>query len=255
MARTPEPLDVFPAYDAKRRSSQGLRKLIYRLSPFPLHTLHSLAFEGRLHLVRLKSRKASRRFEGSEELMVNIGPGPHAKPGWVNIDIFDGPNITCVYDCRKSLPFPDASVRGIFCEHVFEHIDYTEEAPYFLTECRRVLQPGGVLRIIVPDAGRYLKAYCEGGWEPLEVLRGLGSNHVDPHHGGHYATRMELINVIFRQGYEHKFAYDYETLEHILLTYGFSEVVRQSCGHSLQEGLAIDQPDRALESLYVDAVK
>src|SRR5690554_54993 len=159
MTETPAPIETYPAYDAKRRSSQGLRRLIYRLSPLPLHTLHPFIFEARLYLTRLRSRYLSHRFQNAKDLRVNIGPGLHAREGWTNVDIFDGPNITCVYDCRTSLPFPDASVRGIFCEHVFEHIDYTEEVPYFLTECHRVLQPGGVLRIIVPDAGRYLQAY------------------------------------------------------------------------------------------------
>ena len=146
-------------------------------------------------------------------------------------------------------------MRGIFTEHVFEHIDYTEEAPYFLSECYRVLQPGGVLRIIVPDAELYLKAYSEGEWAPLEAIRDLAPDHVDPHNGSRYNTRMELINVIFRQGQEHKFAYDYETLSLLLQRSGFSDVRRQSCGESVLEGLAIDKPSRAPESLYVEAVK
>lgn len=255
MPHSPEPLQVYPAYDIKRRESSGLRKLAYRLSPLPLHTLHPLIFEMRLGLVRLRAGLVRRRFQGAENLMVNVGPGRGGRSGWVNVDILDGPHVNCLYDCRKSLPFPDASVSGIFCEHVFEHIDYTEEVPHFVSEAHRVLQPGGVLRIIVPDAGRYLRAYCSGKWEPLEELRELGPDRSDPHHGSKYETRMELINAVFRQGYEHKFAYDYETLEYVLRKYGFTSVIQQSCGETALDGLAIDEPARAAESLYVEAVK
>ena len=46
-----------------------------------------------------------------------------------------------------------------------EHIEPREELPRFLGDCHRALEPGGVLRIIVPDAERYLQAYCQGGLE------------------------------------------------------------------------------------------
>ncbi len=255
MNRDVQPLTVFPAYDAKRKGSTGLRRLLFKLSPVPLHTLHPLLFEARLKLVRLRSRNVPTRFRDAEELLVNIGPGNSGRAGWVNVDIFEGEGVTCLYDCRKRLPFPDGSVRGIFTEHVVEHIDYTEEAPYFVSECHRVLEPGGTLRIVVPDAGRYLEAYCAGTWEPLEQLRELGPDHIDPHHGGRYATRMELVNAIFRQGFEHKFAYDYETLRYLLCRYGFEDVRQCAFGESALDALALDQPGRAAESLYVEAVK
>lgn len=255
MDRVIEPVEVYPAYEEKRQRSTGLRRLLYALSPLPLHALHPLVFEARLKLVRMRSRGVRRRFASASDLLVNIGPGNNGRQGWVNVDVFAGEGVTCVYDCRKQLPFPDRSVRGIFCEHVFEHFDYTEEVPYFVSECHRVLRKGGVLRIVVPDAGRYLQAYCEGGWARLEALRDLDETHVDPHNGGRYATRMELINVIFRQGHEHKFAYDYETLAYVLKRYGFDEVAQRTCGESALPELALDQPSRAPESLYVEATK
>ncbi|NJO06324.1 MAG: methyltransferase domain-containing protein [Chloroflexaceae bacterium] len=165
------------------------------------------------------------------------------------------PGITCVYDCRKHLPFPDGSVRGIFCEHFFEHLDYTEEVPIFLSECARVLQPGGVLRLIVPDVERYLRAYLADGWQALSAIRPLDDQHTDFFLGCRYNTKMEFINTMFRQGHEHKFGYDYETLAFVLRRYGFRQVVRQSFEVSLRPELAIDQAVRASESLYVEAVR
>ncbi len=71
----------------------------------------------------------SSRYKDASDLLVNLGAGNKGKPGWVNVDSYPFTGINCVYDCRKHLPFPDESVKGIFCEHFFEHIDYTEEVP------------------------------------------------------------------------------------------------------------------------------
>jgi len=136
-----------------------------------------------------------------------------------------------------------------------EHLDYCEEVPFFLSECHRVLEPHGVIRIVVPDGERYLQDYFSEGWDALARTRPLGPDLLDVHFGARYNTKMELINVVFRQYYEHKFAYDYATLEFLLRKYGFSDVCRQTFGQSLLEGLAIDKPERASESLYVEAVK
>lgn len=206
-----------------------------------------------LMLRRLRGSRVRRQFRSADNLLVNLGAGPEGKPGWVNVDGLKQPNVNCLYDCRKDLPFPNESVRGIFCEHFFEHIDYTEDVPGFLSECRRVLKKGGVLRLIVPDAEKYMRAYCKGGWEDLVSLRQLSADHAD--FFGKYNTRIELINFVFRQGHEHHFAYDAETLEFVLTRHGFSEVAHQEYGKSLMSELCLDQACRASESLYVDARK
>lgn len=220
----------------------------------PVHAYAPLRFELRLALLRLRTRRAPRQYAGARDLLVNIGAGPHGRPGWVNVDASPGPNIQCLYDCRRRLPFPDGSARGIFTEHFLEHLDYAEEAPLFLAECRRILRPGGVLRVVVPDAELYLRAYAAGGWSELARIRPLGPGNHDPHLGVTYRTRLELVNAVFRQGFEHRYAYDCETLARLLSDAGFG-VKRQSYGVSVMPDLAIDQALRASESLYIDAVK
>jgi hypothetical protein len=66
---------------------------------------------------------------------------------------------------------------------------------------------------------------------------------------------MELLNVVFRQGHEHKFAYDFETLRFLLRRYGFSEILLQEYSKSMMPELCLDQAARASESIYVDARK
>jgi predicted SAM-dependent methyltransferase len=245
---------MYPYYDEIPAQGGLLRRLFYRLLPIPLHTFYPLRSEIYLFLIRLAGIVQHWRVRKQSGLLVNIGAGAKGKPGWVNIDMVKAPSINCLYDCRKRLPFPDGSVRGIFCEHFLEHLDYSEEAPHFLHECLRVLQPGGVLRIIVPDAEKYLHAYTAPGWEELAALRPLEEGNTDHYYKCRYRTKMELINLVFRQGHHHKYAYDFETLDFLLHRYGFAYVIRQEFGQTLLPGLGIDSIERATESLYIEAV-
>jgi predicted SAM-dependent methyltransferase len=118
-----------------------------------------------------------------------------------------------------------------------------------------VLQPQGVLRIIVPDVERYVRAYCNDGWEDLTEVRPLHPDHSDVHFGSRFQTKMEVLNAVFRQYFEHKFAYDFPTLEMALKRAGFTDIRRQAFGKSASSDLCIDNPSRVSESLYVEAVK
>ena len=78
---------------------------------------------------------------------IQFGCGEHALPSpWENYDR--------EVDIRKSLPFADNSARFLFAEHVIDYVLFAE-CLYFLRECYRVLQPGGVLRVCFPDVARF----------------------------------------------------------------------------------------------------
>ncbi len=66
---------------------------------------------------------------------------------------------------------------------------------------------------------------------------------------------MQVINEVFRQGNQHKYAYDEETLLLVLRDAGFSNVIRQSFGISLDHDMAPDSEARKTESVYVEGVK
>jgi predicted SAM-dependent methyltransferase len=214
-----------------------------------------IRFELHMLGVRIRSAGVSRRYRRVGNLLVNLGAGAAGKAGWVNVDAFRFPGVNCLHDVRRGLPFSGASVRGIFCEHFFEHLEYEQEAPALLRECHRVLQPGGVLRLIVPDGGKYLRAYCAEGWEDLARIRPLRPEQTDAYYGHRYLTKMELVNFIFRQVCDHKYAYDAETLMNLLRRCGFARAEQQQFGRSLMPEICLDQEMRASESLYVEAVK
>lgn len=229
-----------------------IKPLVLRV--FSQSLLTAIGGEWHLFLVRRKLPSLKRFYSNQKDLLVNFGAGSSGQPGWVNVDGFQQPGVNCLLDGRTPMPFADGSVRGFYSEHFFEHLSYPVDGGNFLRECYRVMKPGAVIRIIVPNAEAYMHAYCQPGWDALSRTRPLDSKLHDPY-GRNYSTKMELINEVFRQAEEHKFAYDYETLEKLLHDAGFDRVIRSSFGSSLNSELLLDLPYRESESLYVEAVR
>jgi hypothetical protein len=68
-------------------------------------------------------------------------------------------------------------------------------------------------------------------------------------------SRLDVINHVFRQDEEHRYAYDAETLMGVLRNAGFAKVQQQAFGESEDPLLRADQPIHRPYSLYVDAVR
>jgi SAM-dependent methyltransferase len=62
------------------------------------------------------------------------------------------------WDLRKGIPFPADSIDVVYHSHVLEHFD-RDDALRLLAECHRVLRPGGILRVVVPDLLRLVTRY------------------------------------------------------------------------------------------------
>lgn len=190
-----------------------------------------------------------------KNLRLNVGCGPNVASGWINIDLVGSPDVFR-WDCRRGIPFDDESVDIIFAEHVLEHFDAATGSK-FLSDCHRCLRPGGVARMVVPDAGRYLQLY-QGDWNAFVPIRPLiqeNGKYRDFWLGRVYRTRMEFINEVFRQGTHHKYAYDAETLIMKMHDAGFARVTQQSYGFSAANGAPLDTELRQSESLYVEGIK
>ncbi|GMR24179.1 MAG: hypothetical protein BMS9Abin37_2693 [Acidobacteriota bacterium] len=197
-------------------------------------------------------RRRLRKLRGLKGARVNVASGPFVLPGFVNLDLLSSHPDVIEYDCRWSLPFTDATVTGIRVEHFLEHLEPRQEVPAFLAECHRVLGTEGVVRIVVPDAERYVRAYCREGPDRLDAFGALGVPSPFPED---LPTPMDIVNHTFHQWHEHRWGYDFETLEHRLSQAGFSNVERMEYQRSLDDELAADRDEHAPYSLYVDAIK
>ena len=199
---------------------------------------------------------------GAAELKLNIGCGTAGIAGWVNIDnspsillsrlpfgrrIFrtpDWPGDVRRADVRKRIPFPDSSVSCIYSSHTFEHFTY-EESRAVARECFRVLRPGGILRIVVPD---------------LEILvRDYLSDHSDPLASHNFVSRLLLtasLRDIVHAGAHHKQMFDARSLAHMLQEAGFLAPERRVFGSSRIVNIEeIELESRRSESLYVETVR
>ena len=90
-------------------------------------------------------------------------------PDWDHIDGSDFQHLKS-HDIVR-LPYPDNSVDLIYASHVFEYFDRIE-AKVVLQEWHRVLRPGGVLRLAVPDFAACAHIYLNKG-EPLDTFVGM----------------------------------------------------------------------------------
>ncbi len=184
------------------------------------------------------------------DLQVNVGSGGKGLPGWVNIEISRAKDTTLCLDIRRPLPLADGSVTRLICEHVIEHVDFRDDVPKILSDWVRILRPGGVARIVVPDLRTHVEAYVAADAARWAALGWDVENLPEDIH-----TPMHVLNHAFHQGGEHLFGYDFETLAWALRRAGFRTVHQAAFGKSLDPKLAIDQENHAPYSLYVDAVR
>ena len=81
---------------------------------------------------------------------LHLGCGQNAIPGWLNTDYYPRRQDILHLDATKPFPLPAESFDYVFSEHMIEHITY-HDGLTMLKESRRVLKPGGRIRISTPD--------------------------------------------------------------------------------------------------------
>jgi predicted SAM-dependent methyltransferase len=203
-----------------------------------------------LHRIHPSYRKILKDLSKRRNIKANIGCGFSGLPGWVNFDLLPYENLTLCADVRWKIPLANESCVGIHVEHFFEHLSPDDERPRFLRECYRCLQPGGVLRVIVPDAKLYISAYERSDWEELNRISCGGDVPQLPQQ--RFRTKMEALNHVFLQDGQHYGGYDAETLALVLEEAGFSNVIRQSWRQGDFPGGAIDRDHHRPYSLYFE---
>jgi predicted SAM-dependent methyltransferase len=89
---------------------------------------------------------------------LNLGCGSRFHPDWVNVDfISTSPGIISC-NLRAGIPFKDRTFDVVYHSHLLEHFT-RDEANNFIQDCKRVLKPGGIIRIVVPDLEMIVRTY------------------------------------------------------------------------------------------------
>jgi len=91
---------------------------------------------------------------------LNIGCGSLFDPTWTNVDRVSLHDSVIAADVSRGLPFPDGAFRFVYHSHVLEHL-LKDDGAVLIRECFRVLQPGGLIRVVVPDLESMARLYLE----------------------------------------------------------------------------------------------
>lgn len=93
-----------------------------------------------------------------ETKYLNLGCGSRYHPDWINIDIApQGPEVI-QNDLSRGIPLADGSCDVVYHAAVLEHLRCSDAAT-FLAECYRVLKPGGIVRVGVPNLEKICQLY------------------------------------------------------------------------------------------------
>jgi SAM-dependent methyltransferase len=212
-------------------------------------------------------------------IKVNVGCGSSPTPGWLNFDnspsvrvarwplavaalaglrIADSPSLGLVgmaqhgsirfANAAARIPCDNGSVAAVYSSHMIEHLD-RNEARAFLTEVKRVLQPGGVVRLAVPDLSRLVQAYVATG----DADGFVAGTHMGLERPAGLRGWLKWALVGPRH---HLWMYDGDSLCKLLREAGFGEVAVVPPGLTkIALPGELDLRERASESVYAEAVR
>jgi SAM-dependent methyltransferase len=136
------------------------------------------------------------------------------------------------YNLEYGIPLPDESADYAFASHFLEHLS-KHHGEQLMRETLRVLKPGGVVRIAIPDLAVSISAYEEGRKE--EAMDGIFED-------------WELGDFS-----RHRYMYDFDMLALLLSRAGFTRVSR--CEYREGEVPDLEVLDNRPGSLVVEAAK
>lgn len=93
----------------------------------------------------------SQSFLKNDKNKLHLGCGKKILEGYVNVDIVNALGVDLVCDINDGIPFDDNSFEEALAIDFVEHISPTK-AIYLMNEVHRVLKPGGLFKIHVPEA-------------------------------------------------------------------------------------------------------
>lgn len=187
------------------------------------------------------SESAANEGGGTRLRRLNWGSSSHTAPGWINSDLRPKPGVDLVADIRRGLPLASGCLDYAVSVHALPEIPYPELVPV-LAELRRVLKPGGTLRLVLPDLDRAIEAYRRGDESYFKV---------GPEDAGSLSGRL-IVQMLW-YGYSRSL-FTAEFTAELLVKAGFDRVAHCSYREtqsSFAEIVALD--NREDESLYVEA--
>lgn len=210
---------------------------------------------------------------------INIGCGMTPTMGWLNFDnspsirlarhyllteflrrckLINGERMNFIRFCRandirwadatRRIPLPDGAVGVVYSSHVLEHLDRVDAA-LFLGQVRRVLAPGGIVRLAVPDLERKARQYLASG-DADDFMESAFLCVPRPR------SLMQRVAMALVGPRHHQWMYDGRSLCRLLEQNGFSQATCVPAGDTrIASPGSLDLSEREVESLYVEAIR
>jgi predicted SAM-dependent methyltransferase len=174
---------------------------------------------------------------------LNWGCGRWPRPGWINSDRNPRPGVDLICDIRKGLPIESDAFDYAVSIHALVELAYGELVPA-LQELRRVLKPGGTLRLVLPDLLKGVEAFHNGERDyfliPDEDVERLGSK---------LAVQLSWYSHI-------RSVFTPDLADELLLKAGFSSIARCKFKQTQSRWPEIIELDnRERESFFIEATK
>jgi SAM-dependent methyltransferase len=253
-----------------------------------------------------KSAASSRERLDGRPLIINLGCGVKTSDLCVNVDFsiyvilkqnrwllpFVAPIIgrdrveringmrgtTICHNLKKGIPFPSNSADAVYHSHLMEHID-RDGVLGFQKEIFRVLKPGGIQRVCVPDLERLIGDYNKS-LAADDVTREASVRHdasiaaifeqtvrrSSAGAKGRTGFQAWLENLVLgdarARGETHQWMWDRVNIRALLLDAGFTDISVRSCATSEIEGWERANLERTNdgreykpESMYIECRK
>ena len=210
LLRTPPPPSRSKGERATRRAKQ--------IVAFGRSIVLDWPRDTRGRFMRFRAARRLTAFAGPRRLCLGSGHAPI--PGWINIDY--EPPADVLLDLRYGIPVPEGSIDTIYSEHLVEHLSLDAASALF-RECRRILKPGGVLRIATPDLEDLVTEYRRDWRSRHDWINWPEYGYID--------TPVRMVNVAMRE-WGHRYLYDFTELALRLGEAGFERVDRAELGTS-----------------------
>lgn len=151
--------------------------------------------------------------KNTKEVNLHLGCGTRYIPGFVHIDIRKLPHVDIVASVDKLDMFEDNSVDLIYACCLLEHFK-RYETERVLREWYRVLKPGGILRVSVPDFEKLIEVYQK--YKDIKlVLGGLVSRQDYPDNTHYMVFDFKILTEFLKKvGFKKVYKYDWRKTIH-----------------------------------------
>lgn len=203
-------------------------------------------------------------------LNLNLGCGPQVVEGWVNVDYAIGARLAAIpvlkpalrrlkffrvdwdpkihiHDLTRPLPWDDETVDACYTSHTVEHMS-REQGGFLVRQAFRVLKPGGVLRVVVPDLQAIVSKYHSGKIPADLFVEALGVLYGADKKG----LRRMLAPVV---EFPHKCMYDTQAMIRLLQGAGFIAQKREAFDSDIDDIRMIEIESRTIEAVIVEGKK